>query len=80
MSHASHAASSRYTPVATKLLEITTIKKELNTLSVGLKHSGNRGWVKHSAAIDCIPPFAAQSEPRTRWLVDGGLIPSRSDG
>jgi integrase len=46
----------------------TTIKKELNTLSVALKHAGNRGWVPHSAAIECVPPFAAQSEPRTRWL------------
>jgi hypothetical protein len=40
----------------------------LNTLSVALKHAGNRGWVPHSAAIECVPPFAAQSEPRTRWV------------
>jgi integrase len=46
----------------------TTVKKELNTLSVALKHAGNRGWVPHSVAIECVPPFAAQSEPRTRWL------------
>jgi integrase len=46
----------------------TTIKKELNTLSVAFKHAGNRGWVPHSAAIECVPRFAAQSEPRTRWL------------
>jgi integrase len=46
----------------------TTIKKELNTLSVALKHAGNRAWVAHSAAVECIPPFAAQSEPRRRWL------------
>ena len=46
----------------------TTIKKELNTLSVALKHAGNRGWVPHAAAVECVPPFAAQSQPRTRWL------------
>jgi hypothetical protein len=43
-------------------------RTELNTLSVALKHAGNRGWVPHSAAVECVPPFAAQSEPRTRWL------------
>jgi integrase len=46
----------------------TTIKKELNTLSVALKHASNRGWGSHSASFECVPPFAAQSEPRTRWL------------
>jgi len=46
----------------------TTIKKELNTLSAALTHAGNRGWVPHSSAIEYVPPFAAQSEPRTRWL------------
>ncbi len=46
----------------------TTIKKELNVLSIALKHAGNRGWVPHAAAIECVPPFAAQSAPRTRWL------------
>ena len=46
----------------------TTVKKELNTLSVALKHAANRGWVPHAAAVECVPPFAAQSPARTRWL------------
>ena len=28
--------------------------------AVALKHAGNRGWVPHSAAIECVPPFAAE--------------------
>lgn len=46
----------------------TTIRKELNTLSVALKQAANRGWVSHAAAHECIPPYAAESQPRTRWL------------
>ena len=46
----------------------TTIRKDLNTLSVALKLAADRGWCSHSLAADCIPPFAAESTPRTRWL------------
>ena len=46
----------------------TTIRKDLNTLSVGLKLAADRGWCSHALAAECIPPFAAESTPRTRWL------------
>jgi integrase len=40
----------------------------LDELYDGVALAANRGWVPHSAAIECVPPLAAQSEPRTRWL------------
>ncbi len=46
----------------------TTIRKDLNTLSVALKLAADRGWCSHALAVECIPPFAAESAPRMRWL------------
>ncbi len=46
----------------------TTVRKDLNTLSVALKLAADRAWVTRATAIDCVPPFAAESTPRTRWL------------
>jgi integrase len=46
----------------------TTIKKDLNTLSVALRLAADRGWCSHALAVECIPPFSAESTPRMRWL------------
>jgi integrase len=48
----------------------TTVKKDLNTLSVAVKLAADRGWCSHALAVECIPPFAAESAPRMRWLTN----------
>ena len=48
----------------------TMIKKDLNTLSTALKQAANVGWCSHSLAVECIPKFAAKSEPKERWLTE----------
>lgn len=46
----------------------TTVRKERNTLSVALQKAADIGWCSHALAREVVPPFAAESKPKLRWL------------